>query len=104
MKKSEKKQKKPVVSELAKAAGLKPGTVYNRIHNGMTLEEALNTPLHSRGIKKTSKRKGKKKVEKIVGANKTIEISPKMRPDDWMMFGVIILMVVAGILAIVESF
>jgi hypothetical protein len=105
MKQSEKKQKKPTVAALARAAGLNPVTVYSRMQKGMSLEQALSAPLHARGKKKkVVKRQAKKKVEKIVGANKTIEIEPKMRPDDWMIFGVITLMVVAGILAIVANF
>jgi hypothetical protein len=36
------------ISKLARAAGLAPSVVHNRLHCGWTLEEALNTPKYSR--------------------------------------------------------
>jgi len=36
------------VSKLARAAGLSPTIVHNRLHNGWTMEEALTTPKFGR--------------------------------------------------------
>jgi len=87
--------KKPeTIAAMAKAKGINPNVVYNRVHIGWSLEKALLTPV---------KKRKKAKPVKVVNDKPRQEIPQPSKTDEslgWVIFTLVCAGIVGAIVAL----